>query len=520
MVEDVLVLSPLEIHERLRDAVAAAFGMDEVRLGSAAAWLEAASARDLLRIDGFARRYRYEGPTLGKSQQWSRRVLEQSVAAAALASMHRDGFVRERAVRQLAASQTQLSDRLLAVRSGDYVGEVRDAARRALMMRTDLVHAGRIMPVLQRFESRERGGEFGVAYLDALVSLYGERETWEVLREAGDRDLRRAAFRYSIDHRLLDTTQAVTQLPGERDQVVRRLLAHVVADNADPRTIRAVLLRARAAESRALGLVKLQASQLEPGEVGPLLVDSSVLVRYWARQRWQEMGHDVLAAYREATHAATKPTTRSHAYMGLTEAGGVVDRAEVLDLVHSPESALQKAGLRLLDGNAQPEDVPALFAFVRGDHSRVARLAGDVLAGNSGLWSISQLAESKSDPSPVVRRRAWWLHRGRRGWESVIADLEVLKDSDPGLAILGRQPTAPMYFSPSDAQRDLIADMLPTSPLSREQKLGIALAAGLRELMPELRSSPRRPPLQDTPVPELNPRKPWWQRLLSHARDR
>ena len=275
------MLSPVAIHERLRDGVAAAFDMDEVRLESAAAWLGAATARDLLRIDGFARQYRYDGPTLGKSQQWSRRMLEQSVAAAALASMHRDGFVRERAVRQLAASQTQLSDRMLAVRSGDYVGAVRDAARQALMMRTGLVHTGRIMPVLQRFESRERGAEFRVAYLDALVSLYGERETWKVLREAGDRDLRRAAFRYSIDHRLLDTTQAVTQLPGERDQVVRRLLAQVVADNPDPRTIRAVLLRARAAESRVLGLVKLQASQLEPAEVG----SGGLVAHPWGRVR-------------------------------------------------------------------------------------------------------------------------------------------------------------------------------------------------------------------------------------------
>jgi hypothetical protein len=513
-----IVLSPGEIRESLREATAAVLRSDDVHLDMAKGWLESATARDLLRIDGVARQYRYDSPTLGKSQQWTRRVLARSMSAAALASMHPDEFIRERAVRQLASSGALLSDRMLAVRAGDQVPEVRELARQALMDRTGLPHAARIMPVLHRFEARGRGSEIRTEYLDALISLHGERSTWNELRASKDRDLRRTAFQRGVDRKLLATTDAVEHLPRERDQVVRRLLAQVIADNAEPSTIRAVLLKARAAESRVLGLVKLKASQLDPAEVEPLLTDSSVLVRVWARRRWQEMGNDVLAAYRDAIRMSQRPTKRALAYLGLTEAGGVVDRPETLDLIHSPEPALQKVGLRLLADKAQHVDVPKLFALFKSEHSHVARLAGDVLAHHSGFWDSSQLAEMKNDPDPVIRRRSWWLRRSRRDWESVIADLEILKDPDHRLAILGRRPAVPMYFPASDAQRDLIADLLPDAPISREEKLVIALAAGLKDLMAELRSSPRWPQRpKEAEVPKTEQPNSWWQRLLGRG---
>ena len=328
---------------------------------------------------------------------------------------------------------------------------------------------------------------------------------------SGALSLRRFAFRRSVELGMLDSVAAADLLPRERDQVVRSVLTHVIADQADPPTIRAVLLRARSAESRVLGLLRLHASELEAGDVAPLLVDSSVLVRLWARRRWQELDQDPTHA--DLIHSAPTPTRQALAYLGLAESGSAIDRAEVLDLVHATEPALQKVGLRLLVGHASHADVPDLLALVRSPHSRIARLAGTVLAAHPNLWVLDQIADFKSDADPGIRRRAWWLHRGRGGWESLIADLELLHDAEPSLAVLGRQASAPMYFEPTVVQRERVAGLLPDATIGREQKLGIALAAGLPDLVNMLRARPPLPPAEPTSTESTLEQTRWWQRI-------
>jgi hypothetical protein len=123
-----------------------------------------------------------------------------------------------------------------------------------------------------------------------------------------------------------------------------------------------------------------------------------------------------------------------------------------------------------------------LLRSVAGDHSRVARLAAEVLIGSPGLWSLTELAPLKASKDPELRRRAWWIHRRRGGWEAVIADLELLHDSDPRLAGLGRQRDLPMYSRPTATQQRRITDLLSTAAVERRQRRFIAFAAGLPDL--------------------------------------
>jgi hypothetical protein len=469
------MLSPAEIRDRLRDAAAAAFAGDTLGLAVAKEWLETLTGRDLLRVDGFARQFRYDGPTLGKSQEWTRKVLESSDVCAAIASMHRDGHVRERAALKLASSMNALSDRMVALRVDDYVEPVRALATAMLMTRTSLDEAASTMPVLHRFQQRDRGSRAAQTYLERLLERHGARQTWEMLRTSTDRDLRRFAYHHSIDTLLVDVDDAVSLLPRERDQVVRRALAHVIADHGQPQSIRDVLLRRRSAEGRVLGLVRLQCPDLTSDDVLPLLADTSVLVRFWARKRWLELGGDAAQARKDLIEVASTPSRRARAYVGLSETGANIDRSEILDLVCESEPALQKVGLRLLAPVAAPEDLPEVLGLVRSENSRVARLAIDVLAANLGSWSVADVDDLKRDADPEIRRRAWLLHRSRGRWESLICDLEILGDSDAELARLGAQPRAPMYLAPSDEQRGRIGQLLPDAPLKRDVKLEIAL---------------------------------------------
>jgi hypothetical protein len=361
------------------------------------------------------------------------------------------------------------------------------------------------------------------AYLERLVETLGAGRTWEMLRTSTDRDLRRSAYDHSIDASLVDVDDAVSLLPNERDQVVRRALAHVIADHGHAPSIRDVLLRGRSAEGRVLGLVRLQPPDLSNDDVLPLLADTSVLVRFWARKRWLELGGDTAQACKDLIEVASTPSRRARAYVGLSETGANIDRNEILDLVSGSEPALQKVGLRLLAPIAAPEDLPQVLGLVRSENSRVARLAIDVLAANLGMWSIADVVDLKRDADPEIRRRAWLLHRSRGGWERLICDLEILGDSDAELARLGAQPKAPMYLAPSDEQRGRIEQLLPDAPLKRDLKLGIAFAAGLKELSAELRSQPRRSGPSTEAIATTAGSEPWWRGVFNRvawSRDR
>jgi len=469
-----------QIRSRLGEAAAAALQGDRGLLDETASWLTSVTARELLRIDHDARQFSYEGPALGQSDKWTNEVLASPLpVVTALASMHPDGYLRERAVRSLVTSLDALSDRALAVRVTDHVRVIREVAVREVLRRRTLDHADRVVPLLHRIEQRGRGFEALALYMHALVTEHGEANVWARLRSSADRDLRRAAFRHSFDSGLLGLPDAVELLPGERDHVVRRQLIEVIADSATADVIARVLLHDRSAESRTLALVKLTAAQLDPADAERLLLDSSVLTRLWARRRWQEMGREPAIVYATSARSTATPIVRARAYIGLAETGTAIERQEVVALVRSTELPLRKVGLSLLRGHATAEDIPLLLQSVAGDHSRVARLAGEVLVGSPQLWTPAQLAPLKAADDPELRRRAWWIHRRRGGWEAVIADLELLHDSDPRLAGLGRQRDLPMYSRPTDTQQKRITDLLSTAPIDRHQRRFIAFAAGL-----------------------------------------
>jgi hypothetical protein len=505
------MLNPPQIRRRLSESAAAAVGGDTVALHETAFWLTSVTARELLRIDYYARQFRYEGPALGKPKQWTREVLASPLpVVAALASMHPDGYVRQRAVESLATSRDALSDRALAVRVSDYVGVIRETAAREVLRRATVDHADHMVPLLHRIEQRGRGAEVLALYLRAMVTEHGEADVWAGLRSSADRDLRRVAFRHSFTSGLLGLPDAVVLFLKERDQVVRRRLTDVIAGSATPDVIARILLRGHSAESRVLGLVKLTAAQLDPADVERLLVDPSVLVRLWARRRWQEMGRHSATVYAAVARSAATPIVRARAYTGLAETETPIEHQEIVDLVRSAELPLRKVGLSLLRSSAIAEDIPLLLRSVAGDHSRVARLASEVLIGSPQLWSLADLASLKAADDPELRRRAWWIHHRYGGWDAVIADLELLHDTDPRLAALGRQPVPPMYFQPTCTQKRRITDLLSTAPLNRDQLLSIAFAAGLPGLA---RSSAARdcvPATASESVPAAS-RRQWWR---------
>jgi hypothetical protein len=474
------VLATAEIADRLSDGAAAVLSRAPGPLAEIENWLLLTSARELLRIDRTARFSRHRD-ALGTASFWDGGTLSASGhLGAALASMHGNGRIREAAVGILTRTDAPLADRMLAVRLTDHVRPVRDAATRAMLRRTSLTQADQIVPVLHLIEGRTRGAEVLPLYLHALAGVHGEAALWSRLRGSTTPAVRRMAFRHSLTNELLSVGEAVTTLPCEHDRIVQSLLAHAIADRATPDVVASALLSDRSAESRVLGLVRLTADLLDPADVERLLVDPDVLVRLWARQRYEEQGHDALSVYRDVARGTGPAAVRARAYRGLVEAGSAVDRESALDLVRSAEPPLRKAGLRLLVGRAVPADAPLLVDVLRTCTNRVARLASEVLLEMPAAWSDADLLSLVSSPDPELRRRAWWLKRNRSGWDETIADLEILLDHDPVLAALGRNMTIPQFAQPTDVQRDQLITLLPQVWPGTWRNSRLAFAAELR----------------------------------------
>lgn len=474
------VLATTEIADRLSDGAAAVLSRAPGPLAEIKNWLLLTSARELLRIDRTARFWRHRD-ALGTANFWEGGTLGASGhLGAALASMHGNGRVREVAIGILTRTDAPLADRMLAVRLTDHVWPVRDAATTAVLRRTSLTQADQIVPVLHLIEGRTRGSEVLPLYLHALAGEHGEAALWSRLRGSTTPAVRRMAFRHSLTNELLSVSDAVAALPREHDRIVQSLLAHAIADRAAPDVVAAALLSDRSAESRVLGLVRLTADLLDPAVAERLLVDPGVLVRLWARQRYEEQGRNALSVYQDVARAAGPAAVRARAYRGLVEAGGTVEHEATLNLVRSTEPPLKKAGLRLLTGYVAPADAPLLFETLRTGTNRVARLASEVLLEMPAVWSDADLLPLTSSPDPGLRRRAWWLKRNRSGWDETIADLEILLDHDPTLAALGRNMTIPQFAQPTALQRDQLIALLPQVWPETWRTSRVAFAAGVR----------------------------------------
>ncbi|MCE1179006.1 MAG: hypothetical protein LWW86_08260 [Micrococcales bacterium] len=336
------MLDDAEVRRRLMSASPSAVADDPGGLEVAGAWLSGLTAAQLLRVDGLARQWRREGPALGTAQEWTKEVMnDPTPVCAALASMHADGFVRERAVARLATAEGLLADRALALRLTDHVPAIREAAARAVLVRTTQASAMRIMPILELIRDRLRAGDVRALYLRQLIDERGEAVVLAAMREPEDRDLRRAAFRQSLASGLLAVEDAVSALRIESDQVVRSLLSRAIAETAPPDIVTNVLLTSGTAEARALGLVRLTAEEINPALLKELLVDTSVLVRMWARTRWADLGREALPTYRAmAADRNLSPRLRARAYTGVLEAGGAIDHDEALELLRQGQPAL------------------------------------------------------------------------------------------------------------------------------------------------------------------------------------
>ncbi len=363
----------------------------------------------------------------------------------ALASVLRDGHVRERAVAALADVPGPPSVGYLLLRCGDWTPPVRAAAVAALRRhivpseaRSFCVHA----PLLLRREEegRARGGGIAAEVAALLArpecrgaASEGLRTGATASRRAVQRLLgfapeacewlaRTTAESADAGSRLLGLLHTVPRLP---ERARREVLGQALHDPV-PR-IRSVAIEAWLTVN------------VDPQErtriLDALLLDPSAAVR--AQARWhaglKESGA-AAARYRVELERAA-PETLAAAISGLGETGTAADAPRVEPYLAHPCARVAVAALRAWARLDRERAAVHLVSFLASPRPSLGRTARDLLLGIRPTPDVDAIARlSREDPRPNVRRHALALLEVQSSCKAAGALLAATTDADPEVA--------------------------------------------------------------------------------------
>ncbi|MFI0350179.1 HEAT repeat domain-containing protein [Actinomadura sp. 9N407] len=383
----------------------------------------------LIALDRLARHPLY-APVPGWSEEARRAFAGGSggIAVTALASLHRNGHVRETATAALDAEGVLLP--FLMLRTTDHVPQVRDQARAALA--TALFRhpeaAGRLAALALRLVRRGHGG-FALAQVTAVLWNASANDLRASLTAARGHRTRRFLFDLALAAGALDPVHLRDLALADPDWRLRAKAADLLAKDA-VWTRRPDLLRelvpAAAPEVRVSALTGLD----RLGLLGPAvrhLTDGSFTVRAFARDACRRAGDDPAAHYRALVDSATPPAPGALA--GLGECGSSGDVPRLARWLDHPSPAGRVQAVRALDrlgGVRLTDRASDLLTDTSADVIREAARALRPLAGRLGDdRMLALLAHDRHQ----VRYAAYSILRERDGWLRLRAALTSAVDA-------------------------------------------------------------------------------------------
>lgn len=356
-------------------------------------------------------------------------------ARLALALCHRDGRIREAALRRSARRPELLP--LIVIRCADWVEPVRERAREALREAlcsgcgSSADAAVALAPLILRVGRRDRGA-FGVDLLtEVLVGAPRGRLTG--LLAEPDRAVRRFACRLVVERRLLGPAELARAAARDEDTVVQDLCATAaLASLGDAEVLDDVLeplLSARAPRTRSAGVTALRrAGRAELAEA--FLDDRSALVRACARYVVRQGGGDPTAWYRARCATPAGSSLAPGAVIGLAECGDRADGALLWPLLGHPVPGVRAqsvAGLRTLD----LADAPRLWHLLDDPSPGVVRETANALLPSARQLPADGLLERTGRGHPRhTRVAAFRLLSAYGGVPSLRAAVGLLGDQD------------------------------------------------------------------------------------------
>jgi hypothetical protein len=362
--------------------------------------------------------------------------LRAGPVAVALASMHRDGRVRERAVAAMLAAPCAEVVPFLIVRTGDWVAQVRDRARAglAVLLAED---PDRYLPaalptallVKQRYRGGFACGQVLAALLIAPVQLRGR------LASVTSQLVRRLVFDVGLGQGWWGLDELVAAAETDLDVRIRSRAAQAACREAvwtcRVRTLRRLAGNTRA-EVRVVALTGLaRAGYLD--EVAACLDDDAPLVRALARDAARRVGIEALVHYRAAV---VEDVPALGAIAGLAEIGPASDALLLRPLLGHPDAKIRAQTLRAMR-NMDAVSVEQTLALLRDVSSSVVREASAALRPFSRSLPPTLGWDLLAAPRPELRRAGYRLLHDQPTHVLLRAALIAATDADPGLARRG-----------------------------------------------------------------------------------
>ncbi|MGC9667675.1 hypothetical protein ACNTMW_14100 [Planosporangium sp. 12N6] len=408
-------------------------------LGRAALGVLSELPRVVARLDEHARRAlwypSYQPPVL------ARLVARVDAGAAgpiavALATTHRDGRIREKAVAALLARPCPELMPFLVLRTGDWVAPVRDRARAglAVLLANDSgSYLPAVLPTTLVVAGHRRGGFAHAQMLAALITA--PTPVRQLLAASADRGQRRFVFDTALAHGWLGLDELVAAAETDGDVRIRVRAAEAACREAvwtrRVPTLRR-LVRSRRGEVRVVALTGLVRSGHD-AEVLEHLDDDAALVRAVARDAARRVGVDPLVHYRTAVAA---PVPAPGAIAGLAEAGSATDAALLQPLLAHVSAGVRAQAVRALH-HLGGVDVDALIPLLRDPSPAVVRETTAAVRPRIRRVPPGLAWQLLTDSRAEVRRAGYRLLRDRTTAVHLRAALTLAADRDPALARRG-----------------------------------------------------------------------------------
>ncbi|MFI1293697.1 hypothetical protein ACH4VM_35580 [Streptomyces sp. NPDC020792] len=395
--------------------------------------LDVADPGDWLALDAGVREVAWHRPEFlpgwGHSTPLPADLTQLGESRLALALCHRDGRIRQEAVRQSVRYPGLLP--LVVVRCADWVGPVREHARKLLREVLNVDSALDLAPLILRVGRRDRGA-FGVDVLGQILRQASPGQL-VVLFADPDRIVRRFAYRLAVEGRLLRPAELARAAAGDQDTVVQDLCATAaltaLGDEDVYESVLPALLSARNPRVRSAGVTALRrAGRSEQAKL--FLSDRSALVRACARYVVRQQGGDPAAWYREWCTGADDPDLPPGAVIGLAECGNRADAGLLWLLLVHPAAGVRAravAGLRALDC----VDVKRLWPLLDDPAPGVVRETAAALLPSAKELPADWLLERTSSERPrPVRVGAFRLLDARGGVVALRVAVGLFEDPD------------------------------------------------------------------------------------------
>ncbi len=309
-------------------------------------------------------------------------------SAAGVASLHRSGYVRERAARLLLASTDAVAVTFLLLRANDWVEEVRAVAQDAIQRR---IAAGDVQPFVANLDlvfrlSDVRRNDLR-ALVDAIRGAIASPSARDALRagcQSHSRSVRRRCIAIAMEARTFDLRPMIHEGLQDPDAVVRGVVAKAVGAAFEGTELRDVLDRMldnRSPRVRysALEILWARFGTESRATQERLLFDPHPHVRGTARWFLKSVPDFSISAFYRGALAGLPPRTLAGAIEGLGEVGTAEDATRVAPFLRHERPRVRTAAVRALGNVGAAHYREAVIAALSDPSPRVSRAARDVL---------------------------------------------------------------------------------------------------------------------------------------------